>query len=66
MDNYTISYEIERYEVRLYVNGNDLGGHNYFYCEEEAVAYARQYVEEHPDWTARVFRLERAVIEWES
>ena len=60
---YTISYEIVRYEVRLTINGNDLGGNNYFYCEEDAVAFAWAYEQEHPGWTATILRLERAIVE---
>ena len=59
---YHISYEIMRYEVRLTINGNDLGGNNYFFCEEEAVAFAREYVQEHPQWTATILRVERGVV----
>ena len=62
--NYTISYEIERYEVHLFTkSGSDLGGNNFFYCEEEAVAFASSYVKEHPNWTARILRVERAIVE---
>ena len=59
---YYADYEIERYEAHLYVRGNDLGGHNYFYCEEDAVEYAENYVKEYPEWTYRIFRVERAII----
>lgn len=62
---YKISYEIDRYEVHLYVkaNGHDLGGNNFFYNEEEAVNFAKNYEKEHPDWTAVVFKRERARIQ---
>ena len=60
---YNISYEIERYEVRLAINGSDLGGNNFFYCEEDAVAFALQYEREHPKWIATILRVEKAIIE---
>lgn len=60
---YSISYEIDRYEVHLYVNGTDLGGNNFFYCEEDAVTAALNYVKDHPNWTYRIFRREKAIIE---
>ena len=60
---YSISYEIERYEVRLTINGNDLGGNNIFYCEEDAVDFKLKYEREHPEWRATILRVERAIIE---
>ena len=58
-----ISYEIERYEVRLTLNGKDLGGNNYFYCEEDAVNFALEYEREHPKWRTMILRIEKAIIE---
>lgn len=60
---YSISYEIERYDVRLTINGNDLGGNNFFYCEEDAVGFALKYERDHPGWKATILRIERAIIE---
>ena len=60
---YSISYEIERYEVRLTIGGNDLCGNNYFYCEEDAVSFALKYEQEHPGWRAKILRIEKAIIE---
>jgi len=66
MEKYSVSYEIERYEVHLYVGNSDIGGNNFFYCEEDAVAFARSYVKEHPKWTAKILRVERAIVEEEA
>jgi hypothetical protein len=61
---YSISYEIERYEVRLIAKSScsDLGGNNFFCCEEDAVEFAFNYVKEHPDWTFKILRVEKAIV----
>lgn len=61
--DYSISYEIDRYEVHLYLNGSDLGGNNFFGCEEDAVAFAEQYVQDHPNFVYRLLRVEHAIVE---
>lgn len=55
-----VSYEIERYEVHLFVGKSNIGGNNYFDCEEDAINFALDYVKEHPGWSFKIFRIERA------
>ena len=57
-----LNYDILRYEVHLFVGKRDIGGNNYFYCEEDAVAFAEKYVAEHPKWTAQIYYIQRAKI----
>ncbi len=64
MENYSIGcWEIDRFETHLCYSGIDIGGNNFFGNEEEAVAYGKNYVKEHPGWTFEVFKLMRACFE---
>lgn len=61
---YKISYEIERYEVRLILkNGKEISGNICFYGEEEAVCFALTYEQEHPGRKAKIHRVEKAIVE---
>lgn len=66
MEKYSVSYEIERYEVHLYVDGTEIGSKDDFYCEEDAVAYARDFVKKYLNWTAKILRIESAIVEEEA
>ena len=60
--NYQIDYEIERYEVHLYTPYGRDGGNVWFYTEEDAVKYAAEYVRTYPDWSAKILRVEKAIV----
>lgn len=54
-------YEIDRYEVRIYENGI-MHLQVCFDTEEAAVEYAAEFIQDHPDFKLKLYRIEHAVL----
>lgn len=59
---YTADYEIVRYDVHCFDRDDKLVAGKDFYQEEEAVKFASEYQKTHPEHTACIYKLERAVV----
>ncbi len=58
-------YEIDRYEVHVYKDGTTQGWKVPFDTEEDAVEYAAEFIQDHPNFKLKLYRIEHAVLSQE-